>query len=115
MAVVRAGSGKRKAVFRAELPHPGEWQLEYHLPGARTGRGTWTLEVTGADGETQDVRFDADNGVAGWNPVGTFEVGGGETVVAVPDKADNGRFVLADAIRWTPLSRPDSDRADASR
>jgi hypothetical protein len=104
-AVVRKGSGGRQAVFSAEIPSSGQWELEYYLP-RRPGRGptgrrksgTWDLTVSDDSGD-HEIKFDADGGEQGWNSLGTFEIAEGEVKVAVSDKTD-GDFVLADAIRW---------------
>ncbi len=108
MAVVRAGEGKRRAVFTVELPRAGSWQLEYYLPqrpaSGRTSRnpGKWNLTV--ADGSADhEVRFDAEGGEAGWNTLGTFDIVAGEVRVTVSDSTD-GDYVVADAIRWVPVS-----------
>lgn len=107
MVVVRAGEGKRRAVFTVELPRAGSWQLEYHLPqrpaSGKTSRhpGKWNLTVA-EGGADHEVRFDADSGEAGWNALGTFDVAAGEVRVTVSDSTD-GDYVVADAIRWVPL------------
>jgi ABC-type transport system involved in multi-copper enzyme maturation permease subunit len=107
MAVIRAGDGERTALFAAELPDSGSWQLEYYLPQQPTGRtsrrpGTWSLLVVDGSGE-REVSFDADGGESGWNSLGTFEVQAGEVVVKISDSTD-GDYVVADAIRWLPVT-----------
>jgi len=106
MAVVQAGKGNRHAVFTVDLPHAGSWQLEYYLP-PRPGRsnrrpGTWNLTVENG-GEDHEVSFDADGGESGWNALGTFTVEKGEVRVKISDSTD-GDYVVADAIRWVPLT-----------
>ncbi len=110
MAVVRGGTGQRSAIFRAELPHAGEWELEYYFPGwtGRGGRrssrtpGTWKLVIGDSSG-TRDVEFDADAGERGWNSLGRFEMAIGEVTVRISDETD-GDYVQADAVRWKPIS-----------
>lgn len=108
MAVVGSGEGQRHAVFTAELPRSGSWQLEYHMPQRPTGRtsrhpGTWNLTVTDANGDDRDLTFDADGSDSGWNSLGTFDVAAGEIRVRVSDGTD-GDYVVADAIRWVPVA-----------
>jgi hypothetical protein len=118
MAMIRAGEGQNRAIFTAELPRAGSWELEFYLPqrrgrGGGRGRrqpGTWNLVVVDGSGR-QDVTFDADGGEAGWNSLGTFEVAGGEVQVEVSDQTE-GSYVIADAIRWRPVSGGGADGAD---
>jgi hypothetical protein len=111
MAIVKGGNGDRLASFTVELPRAGEWELEYHVPrlrrrGRRGGgsslEGTWHLVVEDASGR-QDVTFDLAESEQGWNSLGSFELSDGEVKVIVSDKTE-GRMVVADAIRWVPLS-----------
>lgn len=110
MAFVRAGSGERKAIFSAEIPRAGEWELEYHLPRLRSRRrgegasetGTWRLTVIDTSG-SRDVAFDIGTSELGWNSLGTFEIADGEVRVEISDETD-ARSVVADAIRWVPVS-----------
>jgi len=110
-AQVRAGKGEKQAVFATEIPRAGEWELEYYIPAIRQGpgsrtlenRGTWSLTVIDPSG-SQEVNFNAADADAGWNTVGTFDIADGETRVVVTDQAEGGRIVLADAIRWVPVS-----------
>jgi len=108
MAVVRAGDGTRHAVFTAELPETGQWKLEYYLPRPSSGStrrrpGTWNLLLDDGS-ESRDIVFDADGGESGWNEVGTYDLPAGEVQVKISDETD-GDYVVADAIRWTPVSR----------
>ena len=109
MARIRKGKGDRLAVFTAEIPRAGEWELEYYLTpsGTRRGdreRGTWKLNVVDPSG-SRDVTFDADGGEAGWNSLGTFEIADGSVRVEVSNELEGkGHYVIADAIRWSPIS-----------
>jgi ABC-type transport system involved in multi-copper enzyme maturation permease subunit len=109
LAVVRAGEGKRNATFSVEIPASGQWELEYYLspPSSRRGSrgkaGTFNLTVEDRSG-SQPVTFDAEGGEVGWNSLGTFEIAGGEVRVMISDETD-GDFVVADAIRWVPVTR----------
>jgi hypothetical protein len=104
MAVIRKGAGERQAVFTAELPESGQWELEYFYapPTNRAAKrlkpGTWNLTLVDDSGE-QQITFDAAGGESGWNLLGTFEVADGQVRVKVSDETD-GDFVVADAIRW---------------
>lgn len=107
MAVVRSGSGAQQAEMTAELPSPGPWQLEVHLPDKRRfGRsrtwGSWTLRIR-SSGEPHEVAFDAGTADRGWNLVGAFELPAGEVTVVFGNDTD-GDLVVADAVRWTPAS-----------
>jgi hypothetical protein len=106
-AVVRAGKGGRKAIFTAEIPDAGEWELEYYLPNRRgRGRGprrmigTWSLTVADVT-DSREVEFEVEEADAGWNSLGAFDIGAGEVRVEVSDETE-GHYVLADAIRWVP-------------
>jgi hypothetical protein len=107
-ALIKEGDGGRIAVFATEIPTSGAWELEYYLPrrpgtgGIGFGRrkyGSWQMTVVDDTG-SQEVEFDAENGEAGWNTLGSFELADGEVRVEVPNVAEDGDFVIADAIRW---------------
>ena len=108
-AVVRGGDGERQAVFAAELPRAGEWELEFYLPrrpasesSSRRGpSGTWNMLVVDTSGD-REVEFDASVAGSGWNSLGRFDLASGEVRVELSDRTE-GRFVYADAIRWTPV------------
>ena len=102
LALVKAGEGNRKAVFTAEVPRSGTWELQLHLPSQpRTSvTGTWSLAVEDLSGN-QSAEFDLNAGAEGWNSVGTFEIAEGEVRVEMSDDTD-APYVLADAIRWIP-------------
>ena len=50
----------------------------------------------------RDVDFDASVGGSGWNSLGRFDLASGEVRVELSDQTE-GRYVYADAIRWTPI------------
>jgi hypothetical protein len=109
VAIVRSGSGERQAIFSAEIPRAGQWELEWHLPrrtsdGSSSGggpSGIWELSIVDESGD-REVTFDAKVGEAGWNSLGRFDLTSGEVRVELSDETD-GRYVYADAIRWTPV------------
>ena len=116
MVVVRGGSGKRHATFRAELPHAGEWELEYHVTkirGRRSGPGKWSLTIQDGSG-SRDAALDATAAETGWSSLGRFELAAGDVQVRVSDAAPGG-YVEADAIRWTPAPGARSGGAVAAR
>ena len=102
LALVKAGEGNRTAVFTAEVPRSGTWELQLHLPSQpRTSvTGTWSLTVEDPGGN-EPAEFDLSAGAEGWNSVGTFELTEGEVRVEMSDDTD-APYVLADAIRWIP-------------
>lgn len=106
LAFVRAGEGERRAVFAAELPSPGSWRLEVHVPRSGEGGGgsdrlkDMALVIVQGD-DRQEIAFDAAGAAGGWNDVERFELGAGSVEVEVSDKSE-GRVVVADAIRWVP-------------
>ncbi len=121
LALVRKGDGDQTAVFEARLPHPGRWQLEFHLPvvasetetvsgpglrvDARSGfggrLGTYDIRLVSGD-ETYPLDFDASAAQDGWNSLGEFDLGAGSARVEVSDET-SGRVVVVDAIRWHSL------------
>ena len=107
-AVVSKGKGTKKAIFSAEIPRSGRWELSFHLPAEqrsglmakRRDRGSWMLVLDDGTGTT-DIEFDAENNDSGWNSLGVFDIAGGTVRLIVSDETA-GSYVLADAIRWTP-------------
>ena len=118
IALVGQGAGHRRAIFTATLPHPGLWRLAYHLPSLGSGRQETTpsggIQVSVGRQETApsggvQVRVGLSSGLdgaaaeAGWNTLGEFDLPQGEAKVVVSDLS-SGRLVVADAIRWQPVS-----------
>ena len=121
IALVGQGAGDTRAVFAADIPHRGRWRLAYHLPrlnsstnqssgpgvqinaqgGLAGSLGTYDLTVV-AGGETRSVEFDGAAAETGWNPLGEYDLQGGEVKVVVSNQS-SGRLVIADAIRWEPV------------
>jgi len=103
----RKGSGHRKAVFKADIPKAGEWQVEIHLPQKSSFRftrkwGRWKLNLENAD-NTQSFDFDAQNANGGWNLVDVVHLDVGEIRLEIPDSG-SGMVVIADAVRFSPTS-----------
>lgn len=126
IALVRAGTGARRAVFTAQLPESGRWQLAYHLPALTTQRnsaspapgiqvnastglggsqGTYDLTLR-ADGEARPLEFDGEAAETGWNELGEFYLPAGEARVEVSNQT-SGRIVIADAVRWELVAGAD--------
>ena len=121
VALVKSGTGDGRAVFTADLPHTGRWQLAYHLPERdhvekttpnSPGAPLFTLDLGKynlrllAGGQTYPLEFDASVAEPGWNDLGQFDLHQGETQVVVTDET-SGNVIIADAIRWRPfLSQP---------
>jgi hypothetical protein len=107
-AIKRSGKGETKAVFSAEIPRAGSWDLEIHLPhkrsfqGATRKWGVWKLEIVDESG-SHSVEFDATEAPRGWNVVGSYEIADGRVAVELSDDFD-GQVVVADAIRWLPTA-----------
>ncbi len=99
-AFVRGGDPERGAIFEAQLPRAGEWELELHVPLAadrRLGEGSWTVEV--GEGEPRTLTFDLGASQSGWNSLGTFSLP--EGLVRVTLRSDSkARVLVADAVRW---------------
>ncbi|MDX1387809.1 MAG: hypothetical protein R3344_01370 [Acidobacteriota bacterium] len=104
MAAVRAGEGDCRAVFAADVPRSGPWELEFHLPWSgeqiRSLSGTWKLAIEDSSGR-RDVTFNTGAATEGWNSVGNFEIAEGDVRVELSNETD-ASLVIADAIRWKP-------------
>ena len=107
------GDGDSVAVFSAELPTPGRWQLYYHVPNrfpqwapfAIYGAlGSVNMALV-ADGKTVDIDFDGTGAEAGWNKVGEYDFASTAVRLEMSSRTD-GEMVIADAIRWVPLEVP---------
>ena len=111
-----AGDGDALAVFAAQLPAPGRWRLDYHLPDrhlpaiagfsqsarAQFGAlGTFDMKLV-ADGEQMPIEFDGKAAEIGWNNLGEFEIASPQVRVMISSRTD-GEMVVADAIRWLPV------------
>lgn len=124
-AVVGAGDGEQTAVFSASLPHTGRWRLAIHIPeglSKRKGKnagpgqnlanpfagalGAYSMALTAADDSTSEaLEFDAAAAESGWNELGEFQMKGGTSRLEITNKT-TGRAIVADAVRWRPVTRP---------
>jgi ABC-type transport system involved in multi-copper enzyme maturation permease subunit len=104
-AMVRAGNGEKKAMFKTDINQADQWNLELHLPWKFNilGRkwGTYHLVITDSSGKPHEIEFDSNAAVMGWNLAGSVDLPRGETSLTISNKTD-GQFVVADAIRWSP-------------
>ena len=115
---IPAGAGEGRASFRTVLPKAAGWRLSYHLPGSTASQGNRTtlptnwiprdtlgsLDIVIETGERRiPVTFDARTAIAGWNDLGTFDLPAGPVTVVVSDET-TGDVVVADAIRWEPVT-----------
>ena len=114
-AMVRAGNGEKKAMFKTDINQAGQWDLELHITWKFNIRGrkwgTYHLVITDSNGDSHEIKFDSNAAAMGWNLVRSFDLPQGETSVTISDKTD-GHFVVADAIRWSPSAGSDSDSSD---
>lgn len=106
LAAVNAGNGERMALFTTTIPHAGLWDLELHIPAKQSvfpGRkwGTWNLIIKDSNGDPYEINFDSNASAEGWNLVDSLDLPEGEISLTLSNKTD-GRFVVADAIRWSP-------------
>jgi len=107
MVAVKAGKGEKTAVFTAGIPQAGQWDLEVYMsPGRgmiypRKKWGTWHYTITDGNGDAHRITFDSNAVSEGWNLAGNFDLPEGEVSVTLSNETD-GKFVIADAIRWVP-------------
>jgi ABC-type transport system involved in multi-copper enzyme maturation permease subunit len=129
IAMVRRGTGEQRAIFTATLPRADKWRLAYHLPvesnlslninigpgGARARvrsinnaktksrvSHSYDLRLV-TDTEIRPLEFDGAAAESGWNTLGDFDLPAGTVRVEVSDAISAGD-VIADAIRWRPLT-----------
>lgn len=109
-----------KLTFSADIPKPGKWRLEYHMPAIQSksylskyspglgsihwvgrpfGLARMQLEINNR-GLSKTIKFNASEAFTGWNDLGLFDLDVGNVdVVLTPES--NGRSI-GDAIKWTP-------------
>ena len=93
-------------MFTSAIPHAGGWELEVYIPVkqrvyANRKWGTWHLTIKDNNGDEREINFDSNGATEGWNLLERFDLPEGEVSVALSNKTD-GKFVIADAIRWSP-------------
>ncbi|MBS02423.1 MAG: hypothetical protein CMQ24_06930 [Gammaproteobacteria bacterium] len=111
LAIIRAGEGEQKAIFRGELPHSGRWRVAIYIaedfgPEADTALrgalGEYSMSLV-ASGERTPIEFDAAAAEPGWNPLGEFRFAAGDASIEITNET-NGRAIIADAVRWRPIT-----------
>lgn len=118
-ALTQAGDGSVAAKFSTTLPKEGKWQLEYYRPEGHFWEETKHFQGSGrmfmmhsfcaidieveADSRVVTHSFDAYSAAPGWNTIGNFDLTNIEVDVLVSNLSDWGCYVIADAIRWTPI------------
>ncbi len=108
VAWMRKGKGDSHAEFAGEIPKPGTWELEIHLPHKQRFRvarnwGVWKLSIVQED-DRHEIDFDAGEAPRGWNLVDSFDLSSGEVTVEFSNET-TGMIVVADAVRWKPVGR----------
>ncbi len=107
-AVTPVGDGTRPARFTATLPKAGRWKAEIYMPelvrrefmrGVTFGK--WTIALAQA-AVSRDIAFSAGDAERGWNSLGEFDLQPGDVTITLSDKSE-GRWVIADAVRFTPV------------
>ena len=117
------GLDQTKPTFSTTLTSAGKWKLEFHMPSAiRTKNswaglrspddlavdvpdyvlGTYTFHIVSKETQSK-VEFNAGTSLPGWNEIGTFELSNSKVDVVLTEVSHG--LAVADAIRWTPLSR----------
>lgn len=111
-----AGDGSRRVLFATNLGS-GRWQLDFHLPHDPLPQlpgepyveppfigqlGRYEMWIRTAAGD-RHIEFDGSAAAPGWNKLGVFETEGGLVSVVVSNRT-TGRIVIADAVRWLPVS-----------
>lgn len=113
VAGARSGDGSEVAIFSTELPAPGRWQLDFHVPNRQPAMGldfAWTSYGTlgvfdmtlVAGNKATRVEFDGSAADVGWNKIGAFGLASTAVRLEISNRTD-GEMVIADAIRWVPL------------
>jgi len=113
---IRAGDGENAAVWTADLPAGGRYDVYYYTSRARSmrfGRGRrggergrressikdFHFTVHHDDG-SDEVEIDLSKADPGWVHIGTFYFSAGKASVELSDES-GGRIVIADAVKWS--------------
>ena len=117
------GDGGGRVSFLADLPHAGQWALEYHLPhdmDLRVGDpplprvrigdlGEYDIRLRDG-GRNHPIAFHGGSAEPGWNRLGVFTLKSKQVRVLVGTRT-SGKIVVADAIRWLPMREDDGSPA----
>lgn len=106
---IASGNGRNKAVWKADLPRHGNYELCCHTlelparafynPSGKPRIKDFHFTVHDDDGQKQ-MSVDLENASSGWYSLGTFYFSAGEARVELSDQS-KGQIVYADAMRWT--------------
>ncbi len=120
MAVINPDSEKdSRAIFTTSLPQSGRWRLAYYLGAnndtksrepqfivdslSNSSLGKYDMTLV-SDSDRRKIEFDGGAASFGWNDLGEFRLPAGETSIEVAS-VTTGSVVVADAIRWRPVTR----------
>ncbi|MBT4483480.1 MAG: hypothetical protein HOC71_07365 [Candidatus Latescibacteria bacterium] len=109
---IRAGKGDNKAVWNAELPNSGNYDVYYHVAEIRSpmlgrrdrdrGRQQSIQDfhfIIHHDDGDEDIELDVSSAQQGWHPLGTYYFSEGNARIELTDES-KGRLVYADAVKW---------------
>ncbi len=110
---VRAGEGKKKAIWKTLLPERGSYEVYSYLRpnffrGGRRRRrndderkikGTYEYIIVSDDGK-ENIEFNLEELEEGWNYLGSFYYADDTAKVILTDKAGEDVIIHADAIKW---------------
>jgi len=104
---IRSGSGDKKAVWTAQIPENGYYEVYAFVYRSRRfgrwRRGTRRMGVyhylIHHEGGTDEILLDLDRAEDGWNLLGSFYFSRGPARVELTNES-NARIVIADAIKW---------------
>ena len=90
------------------MPAAGDYQIQVYIPPAgnlspRTRNATYII----SRGHGGLLKNGVDQGLAGWQSIGTFRLQKGPIGVTLVDRtgeSDGSRYVVADAVKLTPTS-----------
>ncbi len=108
--IKRRGDGKQLAVWSADLPQDGAYEVFFYTE--RASRGLYSITVeTGSS--SQEVELDLASAKSGWNSLGKypFQKDVQARVTLSDDVRDAWRYarVCADAVRWVHQESPDAE------
>lgn len=96
------GGGPQEGGQRPSGPPGGGETPAQGRGGALARPGSKHFIVHAEDG-VEEIVIDLKDARPGWTPIGSFRFAAGESLIELTDKND-GRFVLADAVKWVRRS-----------
>ncbi|MBN2070609.1 MAG: hypothetical protein JW814_04045 [Candidatus Krumholzibacteriota bacterium] len=102
------GKGTKKVSWNAELGESGYYDIYVYISRIRPpwGRHNDTVEygsnnfMIHHDDGVDETQLELDGSEDGWNFLGSYYISQGAATVELTDKSDNGRFIIADAVKW---------------